>query len=161
MDAMQVQAAISALYGSDAVEAARANTFLMEFTEQPVNEKCFLTLLLGYVDNFVTCILIPAPCIYSAFSRSSDAAALMLSTDPSLHWSMINPAVRGHVPLSLTCASICTRNLSCADGDEYCRPVTPLANHDVCREKGLLCCKSAFLVADLFFPPANTAAGRR
>lgn len=44
MDAMQVQAAISALYGSDAVEASRANTFLMEFTEQPVNEKRFLTL---------------------------------------------------------------------------------------------------------------------
>lgn len=33
---MQVQAAISALYGSDAAESARANTFLMEFTEQPV-----------------------------------------------------------------------------------------------------------------------------
>lgn len=38
MDTMQVQAAISALYGPDAAEAARANTFLMEFTEQPVNE---------------------------------------------------------------------------------------------------------------------------
>lgn len=37
MDTMQVQAAISALYGSDVAEAARANTFLMEFTEQPVN----------------------------------------------------------------------------------------------------------------------------
>lgn len=43
MDAMQVQAAISALYGSDTVEAARANTFLMEFTEQPVSEKRFLS----------------------------------------------------------------------------------------------------------------------
>lgn len=36
MDKMQVQAAIAALYGSDAAESARANTFLMEFTEQPV-----------------------------------------------------------------------------------------------------------------------------
>ena len=39
MDIMQVKAAISALYGSDAAEAARANTFLMEFTEQPVRGK--------------------------------------------------------------------------------------------------------------------------
>lgn len=37
MDTMQVQAAISALYGSDAAESARANTFLMEFTEQPAS----------------------------------------------------------------------------------------------------------------------------
>lgn len=36
MDTSQVQAAISALYGSNAAEAERANTFLMEFTEQPV-----------------------------------------------------------------------------------------------------------------------------
>lgn len=37
MDKMQVQAAIAALYGTDAAESARANTFLMEFAEQPVN----------------------------------------------------------------------------------------------------------------------------
>lgn len=36
-ETMQVQAAIAALYGSDAAESARANTFLMDFTEQPVN----------------------------------------------------------------------------------------------------------------------------
>ena len=37
MDKMQVQAAIAALYGADPAESARANTFLMEFAEQPVN----------------------------------------------------------------------------------------------------------------------------
>lgn len=37
MATMHVQAAVSALYGPDREEAARANTFLMEFTEQPVN----------------------------------------------------------------------------------------------------------------------------
>ncbi|CAM9373927.1 unnamed protein product, partial [Laminaria digitata] len=45
MDAMQVQAAISALYGSDAVEAARANTFLMEFTELPAAWSISIELL--------------------------------------------------------------------------------------------------------------------
>eukprot|EP00903_Cladosiphon_okamuranus_P012346 g11575.t1 len=35
MDKMQVQAAIAALYGTDPAESARANTFLMEFAEQP------------------------------------------------------------------------------------------------------------------------------
>jgi len=46
MDKMQVQAAIAALYSSDQAESARANTFLMEFTEQPVNicVKCSLCL---------------------------------------------------------------------------------------------------------------------
>lgn len=36
MDKMQVQAAIAALYGTNPAESARANTFLMEFAEQPV-----------------------------------------------------------------------------------------------------------------------------
>lgn len=40
MDKMQVQAAIAALYGADPAESARANTFLMEFAEQPVTV-CF------------------------------------------------------------------------------------------------------------------------
>jgi Importin-beta N-terminal domain len=35
MDLQSVQAAISALYGNDANESARANTYLMQCAEQP------------------------------------------------------------------------------------------------------------------------------